>query len=167
VKSKRPKRETASATGDALSRREFARRAAAAAALAAVPGSVLGMVRHGRTPLPREESLAPLQQAAGGEPKLSAEALAEADGKVAEIIRRYGAKLSEAQKADVRRLVREAQAPLEALRAFPLANSDEPAAVFHVAGPSSRSAGPARRAPAASSTPAAPGAAKKPAGGGE
>ena len=165
MKSKRRKKESASAAGDGLSRREFARRAAAAAAMAAVPGSVLGMVRHGRTPPSRrEEPFAAFQEVAGGGPKLSAEALGEVEGKVAEIIRRYGANLSEAQKADVRRLVREAQEPLEALRAFPLANSDEPATVFHVAGPSSRSAGTPRRAPAA---PAAPGTAKKPAGGGE
>jgi hypothetical protein len=146
VKSKRRKREAASAAGDGLSRREFARRAAAAAAMAAVPESVLGMVRHGRTAVGREEPADPLQEAAAGGPKLSAEALGEVDGKVAEIIRRYGTKLNDAQKADVRRLVREAQAPLEALRAFPLANSDEPATVFRVAGTTLRSAGTGLRA---------------------
>jgi len=148
------------AAGDGLSRREFARRAGvAAAAMAAIPGGVLGMA--GTPSSGREDSIAPLQEAAGGTPKLSAEALGEADGKVAEILRRYGAKLSEAQKADVRRLMREAQEQIEALRAFPLENSDEPATVFHVVGTSPRSAGTTRRAPAA---PAAPGA-KKPAKG--
>ena len=163
VKSKRRKRETSPAEGTGLSRREFARRAGvAAAAIAAIPGGVLGMADT--LPGSREVPLAPLQEAAGGTPKLSAEALGEAEGKVAEIIRRYGAKLSEAQKADVRRLMREAQEQIEALRAFPLENSDEPATVFHLVGAASRGAGTTRRAPAASSPPGAPGG-KKPAKG--
>jgi len=129
--------------------------------MAAIPGGVLGMVHQGQTPSEREEAFAPIQEAPGGGPKLSAEALAEADGKAAEIVRRYGEKLTEDQKADVRRLVREAQAQIEALRAFPLENSDEPATVLHLVRVSSRSAGTARPAPGA------PGAAKKPAAGGE
>lgn len=162
MKSKRRKREAVRAEENALTRREFARRAGvAAAAIAAIPGGVLGMVREGRTPSAREEALAPLQEAAGGGPKLSAESLAEADAKIAEIVRRYGEKLSEEQKADVRRLVREAQAQIEALRAFPLENSDEPATVLHLVRVSPRSAGTPRPAPSA------PGAAKKPAAGGE
>jgi hypothetical protein len=162
VKSKRRKREGMRAEENALSRREFARRAAvAAAAMAAMPGDVLGMVNHGRTASRGEEEFAPIQEVAGGGPKLSAESLAEVDGKVADIFRRYGEKLSEEQKADVRRLVREAQVPLEALRAYPLENSDEPATILHLARGSSRSAGTPR------GTPGAPEAAKKPAAGGE
>ncbi len=163
MKSKRRKREPTSAPREELSRREFARRAAgAAAAMAAIPGGVLGMTD---TPSSRGEvPFALPQEAAGAGPKLSAEALAEADGKVAEILRRYGTKLSEAQKADIRRLMREAQAQIEALRAFPLENSDEPATVFHLVGAAPRSAGASRRAPAASSPPGAPGG-KKPAKG--
>ncbi len=123
-----------------LSRREFARGATvAAAAMAALPSSVLGAAAlatpHGaRLPLPP-------QQSPGEKPKLSAEALAEIEAKVGEIFRRYGERLSEEQKADIRRLVKEAQAPLESLRAYPLENSDEPATILHLAG----SAGAARR----------------------
>jgi hypothetical protein len=148
VKSNRRKKEAARAEGNALSRREFARRAAvAAAAMATIPGGVLGMAD---TPTARSmEAAEPLQDVAAGGPKLSAEALAEVDAKVAEILRRYGEKLSEAQKADVRRLMREAQAPLEALRAYPLENSDEPATVLHLVRVSSRSAGTPRPAPGA------------------
>jgi len=127
-----------------LSRREFARTATvAAAAIAASPASVLdtaaglslgsGVTTHG--------SIAPhaggsLPREAGAEKsKLSAESLAEVEAKVAEILRRYGSKLTEEQKSDVRRLVREAQPSLEALRAFPLENRDEPAAILHLVSP--------------------------------
>jgi len=97
----------------------------------------------------REISSAPPQEPAGGALKLTAEAQAEVEAKVAEIFRRYGAKLNEAQKAEVRRLVGEAQAPLDALRAFPLENSDEPAAIFRLVRVPSRGLGTTRRAPAA------------------
>jgi len=154
VKSSRRKEESTPAQSSGLSRREFARGAGvAAAAMAAIPGSVLE-VAAGSV---REVPLAGPQGAAGTGPKLSAEAQAEAAAKTAEIFRRYGAKLNDEQKADVRRLVREAQAQVEALRAFPLENSDEPATVLHLVGAPARSSVAARRVPAAA------GAAKKPA----
>jgi hypothetical protein len=80
--------------------------------------------------------------------------VAEAEARAAEILRRYGAKLSEEQKADVRRLAREAQVQLDALRAFPLENHDEPATYFRMVSPSSM-----RRPPTSSA-----GEAQKPAG---
>lgn len=153
MKSNRRRKQSARAEPGGLSRREFARNATvAAAAMAALPGSALGALTaaHGaRTPLPAQES-------PGEKPKLSAEALAEVEAKVAEIFRRYGDRLNEEQKTDIRRLVREAQAPLEALRAYALENSDEPATILHVAGVEE----PARRpsAPrAAASRPQRPG----------
>jgi len=133
MKSNRRRKQTARSEVGGLSRREFARGATvAAAAIATIPGDVLNTAAiaasHGA-------SAAELpQQTAGEKPKLSAEAVAEAEAKVAEILRRYGDKLDEAQKADIRRLVRETQAGLEALRRFPLENSDEPATVLHLAG---------------------------------
>ena len=137
MKSNRRRKQTARSEESGLSRREFARGATvAAAAIAVIPGGALAAVAL--TALP--------QQPAGEGPKLSPAAMAEVEAKVAEILRRYGNRLDEAQKADIRRLVRETQAQLEALRAFPLENSDEPATILHLPGP------PARRAPA---TPAA------------
>jgi hypothetical protein len=136
-----------------LSRREFARRAAAAAAaLAAMPGGILaGSSAATSTATPRPAP-APPQESAGEKPKLSPENLAEIEAKVGDIFRRYGAKLTEEQKADIRRLVREAQTPLEALRAFPLENSDEPATVLRLyrkpAPPGRKAAVPARPAKA-------------------
>jgi hypothetical protein len=115
-----------------LSRREFARGATvAAAAMAALPSGVLAeaalAAHHGaRLPLP--------QEAQGEKPKLSAEAQAEVEAKIAEILRRYGERLNDEQEADIRRLVKEGQAPLETLRAYPLENSEEPAMVLHLVG---------------------------------
>lgn len=123
-----------------LSRREFTTRATVAAAvIAAGPGAVLGAAAAHAT------ALTPVSQVSSADkPKLSAESLAEADAKTAEILRRYGTKLEEAQKADVGRLAREAQARLESLRKFPLGNSNEPATVLQLTRAEER----ARRAPA-------------------
>ena len=136
-----------------LSRREFAARGTlAAAAIAANPGAILAA-----TAVPAAIAAPLLQETPGDKPKLSPEALGEVEAKVAEIFRRYGSRLSDEQKADVRRLMRDAQVQIEALRAFRMENSDEPATILHLIGP------PARHAPP---PPAATPAGKKPAGGG-
>jgi len=144
MKSNQRRKHTARSEERGLSRREFARGATvAAAAMAAIPGSVLSTGALAAAPVAADAALP--QQTAGEKPKLSPEAMAEVESKVAEIMRRYGEKLDDAQKADIRRLVRETQAGLETLRAFPLENSDEPATVLHLAG----TAAPARHPPTA------------------
>ncbi|HTQ87276.1 MAG TPA: hypothetical protein VMI93_13755 [Candidatus Solibacter sp.] len=149
MKSVRRRKQTAQSGESGLSRREFARGATvAAAAMAALPPGVLGAAALA-TPCEAEAAALP-PQAAGEASKLSAAAMAEVEAKIAEIMRRYGDRLDEAQKRDIRRLVREGQAPLEALRAFPLDNSDEPATILHLPG----------AAPPAHHPPAAPAAAK-------
>ncbi|MGH9714319.1 MAG: twin-arginine translocation signal domain-containing protein [Candidatus Acidiferrales bacterium] len=105
----------------AISRRDFARRAAIAAATAAcLPGELLAS--H-----PAAPASPPPQQA---EEKLSAESQAEVDAKIQAIFRKYGDRLSDAQKADIRRLVTESQKPLEIMRKFPLDNADQPGNVL-------------------------------------
>jgi hypothetical protein len=123
----------------ALTRREFTRHAAtAAAAIAGLSGTIplQGAVATRAAIIPNEDRLtttsAVPQEASGGHPKLSAEAVAEAEARAAEILRRYGTKLTDEQKADIGRLAREAQAQLEPLRAFPLDNHDEPATAFRL-----------------------------------
>jgi len=160
VAATRRRKNSARAQGGALTRREFARRAAAAAAaIAALPASPLycatGVAAEIDPPQSTPPAAAPLPQDTPSQhPKLSAEALAEAEAKTTEILRRYGAKLTDEQKAEVRRLVQLAQAPIETLRRFPLENSDEPATILRFA-----SASAVRRAPVAR-----PAAAPKPAG---
>jgi len=150
MKSNRRRKQSARPQEGGLSRREFARGATvAAAAIAAIPGGMLGAAT---LPSLHGSAVATLpQEPAGEKPKLSPEAQAEVEAKVAEIFRRYGDRLNEEQKKDVRRLVSEAQAPLEALRAFPLANSDEPATILHLDWGSRAAARPRATSPAASS----------------
>jgi len=103
-----------------ISRRDFARRAAIAAATAAcLPSELLAA--------PSILPPAPPQQASE---KLSPESQAEADSKIQAIFSKYGTRFSDAQKDDIRRLVNEGQKSLEAMRAFPLDNSDQPATVL-------------------------------------
>jgi hypothetical protein len=52
------------------------------------------------------------------------------EAKVASISRKYGDRLSEEQKADIRRIMAESQDGLEKMRAFALENGDQPADTF-------------------------------------
>src|SRR5258708_16494980 len=102
----------------AISRREFARRAAFLAAAASLaPSNFLG----------RESVAAPLpaQQPANAQ-KLSPEGQAEVESRIQAIFAQYGNRLSDPQKADIRRLATEAQPPLDRLRAFATDNGDGP-----------------------------------------
>jgi hypothetical protein len=103
-----------------ISRREFTRRAGMAAASAVCLSEAIAA-------RPSTLGPQPLQQTAT---KLSPESQAEADEKVQAIFRKYGARLSENQKDEIRRLVTEGQKPLDAMRKFPLENSDQPANVM-------------------------------------
>lgn len=102
-----------------ISRREFARRAAmlsAGASLApanllrAEPAVALGQPQQ----TPAAANLSPASQA-------------EVDSRIQAILSQYGGRLSEAQKADIRRLATEAQPSLDRLRAFTVENGDGPA----------------------------------------
>ena len=102
----------------AISRREFARRAAFASAAASLAPSSL---------LPPESVAAPwLTQQPANAPKLSPESQAEVESRIQSIFAQYGKRLSDAQKADIRRLATEAQPPLDPLRAFATNNGDGP-----------------------------------------
>jgi hypothetical protein len=101
-----------------ISRREFARRAAFVSAAASLaPANLL-------TP---DSIAAPLTaQQAANTSKLSPESQAEVESRIQAIFAQYGKRLSDPQKADIRRLATEAQPPLERLRAFPTDNGDGP-----------------------------------------
>jgi len=76
--------------------------------------------------------------------KLSRSAQAEVESKVAEIFRKYGSRLSDAQKDEVRKVIAETQAGLEKMRSFALQNGDQPATVLHIQ-QDSEPVAPARR----------------------
>jgi hypothetical protein len=118
-----------------LGRRQFALGAAAAATTALIPKGngltidVLVQAAEAGNQPPDPQSLEAKTKAAMA--KLSASAQAEVEMKVASIFRKYGDRLSDEQKADIRRIMAESQEGLEKMRAFKLENSDQPADAFH------------------------------------
>jgi hypothetical protein len=103
----------------AISRREFAKRAAMASAAASLSPANL---------IPAAGPMVPLSsQQVPAANKLSPESQAEVDSRIQSILAQHGNRLSDAQKDDVRRLATEAQAALDRLRAYPTDNGDGPA----------------------------------------
>jgi hypothetical protein len=103
----------------AISRREFARRAALVSAAASLaPANLLRAEPVAELPPPQQASPAM---------NLSPESQAEVDSRIQSILARYGSQLSDAQKTDLRRLATEAQPALDRLRAFTVENGDGPA----------------------------------------
>jgi hypothetical protein len=100
-----------------LSRRAFARDAVVAATAAAVLPNVLA-----QTPPAATEKPAPLPIASQ----------AEVDARVNWIFTKYGARLDETQRADIRRIISGGQKDVDAMRAWPLPSSAEPAAPFRI-----------------------------------
>ena len=92
----------------AISRREFARRAALVSAAASLSPSDL--LRSESTAATR-----PTPQAANA-PKLSPQGQAEVESRIQAIFAQYGNRLTDSQKADIRRLATEAQPPLDRLQ---------------------------------------------------
>jgi hypothetical protein len=104
--------------GTSISRREFARRAALASAVAsfAPAGAVNTAV-----------AATPQAPPPPNTPKLSPEGQTEADARLQTILAQYGTRFTEDQKADLKRLCLLAQPPLDRLRAYNLENGDGPA----------------------------------------
>jgi hypothetical protein len=117
-----------------IGRRKFALGAAAAATTALIPKGnaltidVLAQVAATDSQPLDPQSLEAKTKAAMA--KLSPSAQAEVEMKVASIFRKYGERLSDEQKADIRRIMAESQEGLEKMRAFKLENSDQPADAF-------------------------------------
>lgn len=109
-----------------LGRRQFTLGAAAAATTALLcPAEALAQTQT-------SESVAELDKKTRETmAKLTPQARAEVEMKVASIFRKYGDRLSDEQKADIRRIMAETQDGLEKMRAFSLENGDQPADTFH------------------------------------
>jgi hypothetical protein len=103
----------------AITRREFARRAAVISAAASLtPANLFGA---------RVTDSLPQAQQPPSSPKLTPESQTEADSRLQAILNEYGSRFSEAQKADLHRLCTEAQPGLDRLRAYATENGDGPA----------------------------------------
>ena len=114
----------------AISRREFGRRAAIASALASMaPGSAVSVGIGSGTaqePLPANPASPARSQPPplSNVPRLSPESQAEADARFQAILAQYGARFSEEQQTDIRRLCVLAQVSLDRLRSYPVQNGD-------------------------------------------
>jgi hypothetical protein len=166
--------------GSAISRREFARRAALASAIGSAvvsmgpTGAVGARIAPTATPPSESANQAPTASAAAqtqlpaNMPRLSPESQAEADARFQAILAQYGGRFSEEQKTDLHRLCILAQPPLDRLRAYPVQNGDGTALYLKPLferekkprPPSTSQPGAAK--PAAAAPAAASGAAKKP-----
>jgi hypothetical protein len=102
----------------AISRREFARRAAMVSAASLAPANLLSA-----DSLPA----APQTQQPPNPANLSPESQSEVESRIQSILSEYGGRFSDAQKTDLRRLCKEAQPGLDRLRAYPVQNGDGPA----------------------------------------
>lgn len=136
-----PSNPPPSGTTRKISRRQFARDAALAGATAALlPSTALAQ--------PQQAAPAPAQlppSAASDFAKLPPASQAEVEAKYQAVVNRYGRRFTGEQKTEVRRQLIGAQKALDALRAFPLENSDAPVTVFR----------PYRRPPRPAEKPAA------------
>jgi len=98
-----------------ISRRSFARNAVVIATAAAVLPEALAQTTPPTPP-----------------PALPAASKAEVEARVNWIFTKYGARLDDAQRADIRRIITGGQGGVDAMRAFLLDNGDDPALVFRV-----------------------------------
>jgi len=99
----------------AISRREFARRAAMVSAATLAPPSLLGT--DVLPAMPQQPTSA----------SLPSESRAEVESRIQAILGEYGGRFSDAQKTDLRKLCKEVQPVLDRLRAYPVENGDGPA----------------------------------------
>jgi hypothetical protein len=110
-----------------ISRRDFGRHAAVVAALALSPGAFVGSPQNsdkGRNP----EAKLPDNRGDG----LTSEQREEVEAKLTNIIRKYGTRLSDDQRAHLRRILTYNEKMLASVRSFPIQNGDPPASVLKV-----------------------------------
>ena|SRR5436190_6356478 len=98
-----------------ISRRSFARSAAIAATAAAVIPAAIAQT----PPAPAAPSLPPSSQA-------------EVDARVQWIFTKYGSRLNDAERADIKRLIAGGQPDIDAMRAYAIDNALAPATPFRI-----------------------------------
>jgi hypothetical protein len=111
-----------------ISRRSFARDAVVIATAAAVMPAVIAQT----PPAPPPTEAKPPGEQPAAAPKLPPASQAEVDARVNWIFTKYGSRLDDAQRADIRRLVGGGQAGIDAMRAWPLGNEVAPPTPFRV-----------------------------------
>jgi hypothetical protein len=125
-----------------ISRREFGLDAAvgaAAAAAAALSISPPSLSNARRAPANISPAI-PMgeQETAGAKPTLTPEQSRAVEAKLANIIRKYGERLSEEQRKHLRRILAYDETMLAPIRAFALQNGDPPITVLKLSGGKNR-----------------------------
>jgi len=101
-----------------ISRREFSQQAAIAAAAVLSPTPALAVAHE--------------LNGQAADPRLSPEQVQDVEAKLANIVRKYGDRLTQEQRQHLRRILRYNERMLAGVRAFPLKNGDSPASVLKV-----------------------------------
>lgn len=109
-----------------ISRRQFSRKAAvAAAATFTAPALLGGRATTAEAARPQKKKPEPIEG-------LTAEQTAEVDARLANILRKYGNRFNGDQKARLRRILAQQERMMAPVRAFSLQNGDPPASVLRI-----------------------------------
>jgi hypothetical protein len=119
------KPDRAKAYDDEISRRQFGRNAAIAAAATLTAPALLATTTAAAGDAPPQEKPEPLEG-------LSPEQTAEVDARLANILRKYGNRFNDDQKARLRRILAQNERLMAPVRAFSLQNGDPPASVLRL-----------------------------------
>ena len=121
---KAAKPEPAKAHEEEISRRQFGRDAAIAAAATLTAPSLL-VSTAAEAARPQEKKPEPLEG-------LTPEQTAEVDARLDNILRKYGTRFNDDQKARLRRILAQNERMMAPVRAFSLQNGDPPASVLRI-----------------------------------
>jgi hypothetical protein len=117
------KQSSVDPSANKISRRRFARNAAAIAAVTLSPSGILAIPNLGG-------ANTAVVGADENKRKLNPAQLQDVEAKLANIIRKYGDRLSEEQRQHLRRMLSYNETLLAPIRAFPLKNGDSPVMVL-------------------------------------
>ena len=123
-----PNQQPSKRDSGGITRRSFTAAAVAAATAVLIQPAQATQMQES---LVQNDKLAPsAPQADAAMSKLSPGAQAEVEMKVNSIFRKFGNRLNDEQKADIRKVMAETQSGLEKMRTFSLENGDLPATIF-------------------------------------
>lgn len=111
---------------EAISRRQFSRKAAVAAAATFTAPALLA------TTAPTTEAARPQEKKPEPLEGLTPEQTAEVDARLANILRKYGSRFNDDQKTRLRRILAQQERMMAPVRAFSLQNGDPPASVLRL-----------------------------------
>ena len=109
-----------------ISRRDFGRRAAFAAAITLSPATLLGSSTNSH------QEAKPGNKTTDKGDGLTPEQLEEVEARLANIVRKYGNRLSDEQRQHLRRILTYNERMLRSIRTFSLQNGDPPASVLRL-----------------------------------